>query len=889
MEKKEILNVLKDKRFQWIITIILFTIILFWSTNIRLSNWDLLNDQTTGEKLPSDLDAFYFLRVAETMVQNDGTLPEKDNMRYLPHGAPFTTELLPEITVFLYNFANFFGDYKVAEVNAFLPVLSFFIGLIFFFILSYLLTNSKIGALISSAVLVFIPVYLQRTISGFSDHDSTGIMLFFLVLIFFTYSFKFLNNEKRKITTPLLFGFATALLSTFAYLSWGGVNTYISVIFSLCFMIYWVSYQRHHQETSRNILLYFSSWIILTPLMGILFNFSPINFFKGFMLSPVGLITIFALLLAIIDFFVLKNIEKMKRFSFFKEKYSLGYSIIITILFGLILLPILGVNLISTLSSIWITIFHPWGLERITLTVAENAQPFLRDIMGMLSPIIFWMFVAGVITLGLTVFSRINGTKEKILANFFWLVLIFGSLFSRISPDSIMQGTNFISQVVYIVSISGFVLYFFWLYLNNKKIEVSPSEVVLLSLSIFILLTVRASMRHIFAITPLFCLFIGYLIARIYSYLVKNKGEIIKPVFYVLLILSLIGGTYSIYNFERATSIQAKQVGSSANYQWQNAMAWVRENTPQGAIVIHWWDYGYWVQYLGKRPSVTDGGHFIPFWDHLIGRYLLTTPDSNTAFSLMKTYNASYLLIDPTDLGKYPAYSIIGSDENTKDRYSAIPVMLLDSKQTVETANETSLVYVGGVFLDQDLSIELNGKKIFLPQERAVMAGVIWKMVNNNGSSLFGRPTGVFIYNNQRYDIPIRYVYINNQLIDSGNGVEAVLRIIPAFDGSQGINQVGSALYLSPKVAKGLFAQVYLLNNSFGNFSGIDIVHVEDDIVAQSLRQQGAPVDEFIYYGGFRGPIKIWKINYPDEVVAREEFLRKEGKYAEFDNLTFVK
>jgi len=39
-------------------------------------------------------------------------------------------------------------------------------------------------------------------------------------------------------------------------------------------------------------------------------------------------------------------------------------------------------------------------------------------------------------------------------------------------------------------------------------------------------------------------------------------------------------------------------------------MSWVRENTNPGEVFVHWWDYGYWVEYLGERPTLADGGHF---------------------------------------------------------------------------------------------------------------------------------------------------------------------------------------------------------------------------------------------------------------------------------------
>ena len=155
--------------------------------------------------------------------------------------------------------------------------------------------------------------------------------------------------------------------------------------------------------------------------------------------------------------------------------------------------------------------------------------------------------------------------------------------------------------------------------------------------------------------------------------------------------------------FVNSSNEQTKFSGPTVTPQWQKAMFWLRENTPERSIIVHWWDYGYWVQYLGERPTVTDGGHGVGYWDHLIGRYLLTTPNPDAALSFMKTQNVSYLIIDQTDLGKYPAYSKIGSDPGGNDRYSQIPVMTLNPSQTQETAEGILRVYEGGTLVDEDI------------------------------------------------------------------------------------------------------------------------------------------------------------------------------------------
>jgi len=356
------------------------------------------------------------------------------------------------------------------------------------------------------------------------------------------------------------------------------------------------------------------------------------------------------------------------------------------------------------------------------------------------------------------------------------------------------------------------------------------------------------------------------------------------------LIISVIAGGIGIYGSYISISSQAQYTGPSANAQWQGAMEWVRTNTTKDAVFSHWWDYGYWVQTLGKRLTMSDGGHGQGVYDgnHKIGRYLLTTPYPETALSFFKTMDVDYLLIDPTDLGKYPAYSKIGggNDESgeTLDRYAAIPVMPANEKQTIETSNGTTVVFSGGMYLFEDVNYQDGNRSVFLPAGKAVIIAVVINVQN----SRLEQPEAVYLYNNVQTRIPIRYVYINGELVDFGSGLDAVIDVIPALK-ENGINQLGAAIYLSSKVSKSLFARMFLLNDAFEEYETLELAYSEDDPVVASLKAQGMPIKDFVYYQGFRGPIKIWDVSsIPEGIKVVEEFREgPTGKYGSLDDLDF--
>ncbi len=500
-----------------------------------------------------------------------------------------------------------------------------------------------------------------------------------------------------------------------------------------------------------------------------------------------------------------------------------------------------------------------------------------------------WLSYFGMVFVGVEFSKGIGKKKNKILFVLFWVIMISGILFSRISPESLFNGTNLISKLFYLSGLIIFLSYVIWLYFNDK-IKIKPEIALIASWLLFMIIATRGAVRFFFFIVPFTVFMASFCTVKLFDYWKKSKDDFLKMFFLIILVISIVGLMISGNSFIKTSDFQGKNTGPSANFQWQNAMSWVRENTPEGSIFVHWWDYGHWVTYLGQRPVVTDGGHAVGFWDHLIGRYLLTTPNPETALSFMKSQNVSYLLIDPTDLGKYPAYSRIGSGKNGEDRFSQIPVMASNPSQTQETANGTIRIYQGGVPVDEDI---IYGKeKIFLPSGKAIAAGVILESLNEGISTTFNQPQGVFIYNQKQINIPIRYIYYNGKLIDFKGGLDAVIRIIPKINQNNQqiqIDNLGVLIYLSPKVSKSLFAQLYLLNDVFGNYKTITLAHSQDDYFISSINSQGANIKDFVYFNGFRGPIKIWKVNYPKNTLAREEFTRISGEYAEFDNLTFTK
>ncbi len=900
----------KNKKVLSIIFILLMLSTLFFGSWIRMQNTDLLKDTTTGKYIPLALDPFYFLRLAET-IENQGSLPVVDDMRYPSADVRFTPGITHWAVIGVHKIGKIFdSDMSLQYADIIYPVIFFILGLIVFFFLIYYLTNSKSTALISSIFLAFIPSYLHRTLAGFADHEAIGMFGFFLALLGYSFCLKFFQDEKiRKnhYLKTVLLGIGLGILTSFTLASWSGIVNILIMIMAFGFGLFWITKTKNPGETDnknhlKKFILFYFIWIITSIITGTFYGFSIQAGLQKILLSSSSLLNAFVFMFILADFMLISFKDKIsfsKKKSF--EKYRVLWSFLFVIILGVIFLSIYKEGFISYVSEIFTRLLNPFGTSRTGSTVAENAQPFLEDWQQQTGKIFFWLFLGGLIAIGGFISKAIKPNKNKGLFVLFWILMILGILFSKTSPNSILNGNNTISKLTYFGGLFLFFAIFLFIYLKNK-IEFKPEHIVLFSWTLFMLISARGAIRFFFLLTPFACFSAGFFLVNITKYAKKSKDDLIKMILFIIVIIAILGSLVSVAGipgssqfpgFIKISKIQAENSGLSADVQWQNAMKWVRENTPKDSIFVHWWDYGYWVQYLGERPTVTDGGHAVGFWDHLIGRYILTTPNPEAALSFMKSHDVSYLLIDKTDIGKYGAYSKIGSgpqeSEKQGDRFSTLINMFPDSSQTQETEDSTIMVYQGAGNVDEDIIYDSNGEEIFLPKNKAIIGGVFLEIKNEK----IQQPKAVFFYNQEQIIIPIRYVYFGEELIDYGGGLESSIymmpRLIPSGNNIN-LDPLGAMIYLSPKVSDSLFAQLYLLNDAFGNYPSLELAYSEPDPFLKLISGQGLNLDkEIVYYNGVRGPIKIWKVDYPGDIIAKEEFLRTSGEFAEFDDLVFTK
>ena len=532
------------------------------------------------------------------------------------------------------------------------------------------------------------------------------------------------------------------------------------------------------------------------------------------------------------------------------------------------------------------TIFKPI-FGRWNITVAENRQPSFQEWSGSFGPyfknipLMFWLFMIGSVVLFKKMLLRLKSKDSWVLTGAF-VFLLLGIIYSRYSTSSVFNGENLISKAFYYFSVLLFIFFVVRYYLDYYRSgdsgfsKIRYEYLLLFALFVVTLFTVRGAVRLIMVLGPISTIFAGFLMVELVDKYFRTKEDISKVLMGLVIIIVFIASIYTFYVYHQAVSAQAYGfVPSSYNVQWQKAMEWVRDNTAEDAVFSHWWDYGYWVQSIGKRATMVDGGNAIVYWNYLVGRHVLTGDNQDDALELLYNHDVNYFLIDSTDIGKYTAFSSIGSDEDF-DRYSFMSAFLLDESQTQETNNQTLLVYPGGLGLDEDLIINESSRDILLPANSAGVGAIITP-VGEDGT--FSQPRIIAVYQGQQYDVDLRYLHYKGQIYDFGSGIEAAAYVFPRLvtDGGQvAVSEQGAALYLSPRLLRGMLAQVYILGDALGNFPNFKLAHTESSLIIDDLRGQGLQLPEFVYYQGIQGPIKIWEVQYTGKEQKKDEYVDKD-------------
>jgi len=740
---------IKNKNiYYWLGLIPLFLLAIF----IRIQNLKLLQGRYLIE-----LDSYHFFRYAQ-MLFTQGSLPAVDAMKYVPVGSKTATALFfPQTMVWFYKAIHtVFTNLSQMEWHIIYPVVITIISFVFFFLFVKELFNYK-TAFVSTAFLAVATSYIQRTMSGFADHEAMAMLWMFLSLWLFMLAWK------RKTFFSYLLMPCAALSGIFAGMmagTWGG---YVFLVYPVAaFVLLYVTFT---QKLEWSKITAYGLWVLLYILTNI---------------KTMGLVAIgktWLILPNVIPLFVLAYILIHKAIRRWTKPWH-----------PLVAYGIAGGLAIPTALLLKINIMDLWyqltrgNVVRWYYTVSENIRPSLQS---------WW------------------------------------------------SSFNFIL----VLAVLGLIVCVYWL-VKTRNIDECYNYWFAIIFSVLLIAAATGQIRLFFPVTIPFVLLGGIFVSNVLDKAAKTPyyKNILMIIIFICAIF-FVNAAVGSYTINRSS-------GSMVPGQWETTMDWINTNTPTDSVFASWWDYGHLILTVGGRATVTDGGNERD-WNHASGRYLLTGSDAQSTLSYLKTHKVTHVLISDQEIAKYPAYSLIASDDNY-DRYSSIGIFAL--QQNKEVRDGTQYIYGGYWSLDAPHTFDglvlteqnsaINGFS-FTANESGILSANA-ALITSTGKTLI-KPLSCVVYQGKMM-----------QFQSDENTMPGCLMLVPYYKLDGTGMSIGGAFWLSEKVYNTNFANLYLYNATSSYFK----------LVYESNTPLGITEG-----GSIIGPIKIWEINYPVDIQADPQYL----------------
>ena len=534
----------------------------------------------------NEFDPFFNYRATEFIVDNGifAYFDWYDDRSWYPQGRDVsaTAQVMLHVTAAtLYSI--FGGNNSLNDFTIIFPVIFGSLTTIVIFALVRTIGGTTAGLFSALFFSLSIPILIRGTIGWFKS-EPLGLFYGLLGIYLFLSGIK---TDNSKIALSKLVG--GGIFFSLALSAWGGIQFFV-IPLGLFFLA--LPFMRRDFR--------FIIWAIpvfVFTLLATAFLFERLGTFFIFGMAGFGLIVPTLFLIASIA------IQKLSK----KENRIRNNLLLLggTIVGGIILIIANFIFHLSQLPSFrYLNVLNPLltTTDALTDSVAEHATTTIQQS--------FWFFSILMIFAGLGI----------------WLILRNKESLEKFSVQ--LKG-DMISFAL-ILGLTG-------VYISSTfvRLEVfaSISIIILASIGLSIIsaeiLKQKSSEKRIKSNSPSRVIKISFVVAIITLLLVPT---------FIPSNTNWVSGAKAI-----PTIINGGTTFSVISNDWFFAMEWLKENTPNDAVIASWWDYGYWITTLAERISIADNATLANNKIVEIAEMLFSPPDE--AWTRLQKLDADYVLI----------------------------------------------------------------------------------------------------------------------------------------------------------------------------------------------------------------------------------------------------
>ncbi len=448
----------------------------------------------------------------------------------------------PLIAVTIHEISNLLGLNWSLKFSAYIsPVILGMLTVLGIYLLGRELGNPRVG-LIAAFILATLPAHTQRTMAGFYDNESIGILLIVLTLYFF-----FRSLRAGSIGWGIAAGFALGAL----YDSWGAANYPVGLLIVYVFLLIITN------KVSDRLFIAYSTTIIVGVFIGALV---PRNGMA--LLYSTEILPAYAALISLAMFLILKEVQSIIGDEAFRRSliYS-AYAISGGILVGIVTLFALGYT--PNIASKFVTVMLPFF--RADVPILKSVSEHLTLSWGNMFLNIY--VVAFLIPVGLF-YAYQSPTEKNIFLIVFGLTALYFSgsmvrLVLILAPVAALLAAKAIDE-----TLIPFALTF------QEKFTLSKRKRRIVT---------GIGNEHVTA---------AYVLMAIIMFITMFHG------------IELAGGRLApaeiLVAFEQPTG-EVTVWGD-----WQETLMWLQTHSTEKTVVASWWDYGYWITTNSNVTTLCD-------------------------------------------------------------------------------------------------------------------------------------------------------------------------------------------------------------------------------------------------------------------------------------------
>ncbi|MGC9209726.1 MAG: hypothetical protein ACP5FT_00415 [Acidilobus sp.] len=501
------------------------------------------------------------------------------------------------------------GPSYITAVEGLLPVAFSAVGILGTFFAAYKITDSKLGALAAASVFAFYPVIvIDKSFATYPGKQVTGLAIIALALYFWASAYK--SPSRYKALALALVG--GLIGGSIAWL-WGGYE-YVALIMAVIILLDPFLVRPTPERFMRHFAAFLGYLLAVasSPAVGVRY------FYHGLGLALVGVLLVY-LFEAFMERLPLDRLHLTRTFNVKVHLWIilLGVGLLVAAsLSGLVFLPsrvLLALGIVPATSGI------------VPLTVQEYMPISLSQAMAEYGPVLF------VTIIGIIAFIYVLAARRE-----------------RLGPTDTIKVALFVLGVLFTIA-------------SVNEAYFAPSAAFFLALSAAASISIFTSMkvtrydrktRKATQRPDVAGLGVGLVLAII----VLGFAAYYAPQVYATMKLEAPAVTTGwLSPLSVPTPSGRTKIIVPLNSAWLDALNYVKHNTSPNAVIVSWWDYGYWIEALGNRTTVDDGSTINGTQIEVVANVLTAPVNQSGAFLRMLRVppNDTYVLVYDVFVGIY--------------------------------------------------------------------------------------------------------------------------------------------------------------------------------------------------------------------------------------------